>query len=179
MTIKNIDAKTAQELIKNNQAVLVDVREVAENKAMRIKGSNLIPLGEICYDKLPKTDKKIIIHCKAGGRSLSACEKLNKQNPNLELYNLEGGITAWKDYGCDVIMSDESFITLERQVQITAGSSVFLGTLLGILVSDAFFIIPLFFGAGLIFAGITGWCGLGILLAKLPFNKGNNYCQTK
>jgi rhodanese-related sulfurtransferase len=103
MTIRNIDANSAKDLIKNNQAILIDVREVVENKEIRIKDANLIPLGEIDINKLPKTDKKIIIHCKAGVRSMSACKKLTEQNPNLDLYNLEGGIIAWKNSGCSVV----------------------------------------------------------------------------
>ena len=172
MTIKSVNATTLKSWIDNGEAVLVDVREVVENKACRIKSAKLIPLGEVAIDKLPKmSNQKLVIHCKSGKRGVVACEKL--VSSNLEIYNLEGGIEAWKDCGFEVLTADQFFIPLERQVQIVAGSIIFFGTALGLLASGLFFIVPLFAGAGLVFAGCTGYCGLGMVLAKLPFNQKN------
>ena len=181
MTINSINPKTLQSWLEKQEAILIDVREIVENKGARIRNSKLIPLATVDIDKLPNLNgKKLVVHCKSGKRSAAACEKLLAQNPDLEIYNLEGGIDAWKNAGFEVQSGEKSFISLERQVQITVGSAVFLGTLFGILFSKTFFIIPLFFGAGLIFAGCSSWCGLAMLLAKLPFNQKNtNFCQTK
>lgn len=103
MMIKSINCPTLQSWLEKDEAILIDVREVAENQAESIKGSTLIPLGTIDLSTLPELNgKKLVIHCKMGGRSASACERLLAQNPSLELYNLEGGITAWKNCGFDV-----------------------------------------------------------------------------
>jgi rhodanese-related sulfurtransferase len=183
MTINSINPKTLQSWLKKQEAILLDVREIAENKVAKIKNSILIPLTNVDVDKLPNLNgKKLVVHCKSGKRSLAACEKLLAQNPDLEIYNLEGGIDAWKNDGLEISSGNKSFIPLERQVQITVGGAVFLGTLLGIFVAKIFLIIPLFFSAGLVFAGCSGWCGLAMLLAKLPFNQKadqTNFCQTK
>ena len=169
MSIKSVTSKTLKSWLDNKEAILIDVREIAENMSNKIKNSILIPLLEIDIDKVPTLDsKKLVIHCKSGKRSLVACEKLTAQNPDLEVYNLDGGIDSWKNDGLEVVSGGESCVPLERQVQIVAGAAVFLGTFFGLLISKLFFIIPLFFGAGLVFAGYSGWCGLGILLKKLP-----------
>lgn len=96
MTIKTVDATTLRTWMEQEKAVLIDVREVEEYNAANIAGAILMPLAQVSYDKLPEiTDKKLVIHCRSGKRSLTACELLLKTNPNLEIYNLEGGILAW------------------------------------------------------------------------------------
>lgn len=173
MPIKNIDAKSAKSLLEKGEAVIVDVREIAEHQAKSIENSKLIPLGQISKSALPNcAGKKLIIHCHSGKRSQMACQKLLAEDPNIEIHNLEGGIMAWCDAGCDVKDSGKSFLPLDRQVQVTIGLSVFLGTILGSFVSAKFLLIPAFFGAGLTFAGLTGFCGLAMVLAKMPWNKG-------
>lgn len=96
MPIHSVDAKTLKHWIDAGDAVLVDVREPSEHQAQNIPCATLIPLATITRNKLPAFQgKKLVIHCKAGGRSLSACQKLLKEDPSLELYNLDGGIGAW------------------------------------------------------------------------------------
>lgn len=98
--IKSIDAQQAKVWLDNQEAMIIDVRELAEHQEVRIDGSLLIPVGTITTAKLPDLqNKKLIIHCKLGKRGSMACEKLLQENPNLEVYNLEGGITAWIDAG--------------------------------------------------------------------------------
>src|SRR3990167_2003624 len=93
--IKFIDAKTADDWFKKNEAIIVDVREPSEYNAYHIAGAHLIPVDTIVCDLLPEcNNKKIIIHCKLGMRGKTACEKLLAENPNLDVYNLEGGIAA-------------------------------------------------------------------------------------
>ena len=98
--IKLIDAKTANDWFEKNEAIIVDVREPSEYNAYHIAGAHLIPVGSIACDLLPECgNKKIIIHCKLGMRGNTACEKLLSENPNLNVYNLEGGIVAWEKVG--------------------------------------------------------------------------------
>jgi hypothetical protein len=62
-------------------------------------------------------------------------------------------------------------ISVERQVRIAAGAMVFTGVILGTFVYEGFYGLSGFVGAGLIFAGVTDWCGMGLLLARAPWNK--------
>jgi len=175
MSVKNIDSKTLKKWLENNEAVIVDVREPAEHEAKKISGANLLPLANVCKDALPcYENKKLVLHCHGGKRSLSACQKLISEDPDLEIYNLEGGISAWSSQGCEIKTSGKFFLPLDRQVQLTIGFGVLIGSILGYLFSAKFFLLSGFFGAGLIFAGISGYCGLAILMAKMPWNKS---CQ--
>ncbi len=183
MAIKNVDAKTLKKWLENDEAVIVDVREPAEHSAKNISAAKLLPLGQVNLDSLPKHEgKKLVLHCHSGKRSSSACAKLLQENPDLEVYNLEGGISAWSDSGCDTKESGKFFLPLDRQVQLTIGLGVLTGSFLGFYIDEAFFLLSGFFGAGLIFAGLTGTCGLAILMAKMPWNKAcgkTNSCQVK
>lgn len=173
-TIKSVDAATAKEWLTKNEAIIVDVREAGEYAEMHIPGAKLIPVGTINIDNIPPLDnKKLIIHCHMGRRGEAACEKLILSNPNLNVYNLTGGITAWENAGFDVERSRGSCLSIERQVQISIGSGVLLGLILGYLINPGFLFLSAFFGAGLVFSGITGSCGLAILMNKMPWNQKN------
>jgi rhodanese-related sulfurtransferase len=107
-TVKNIDAATAHEWVKNHEAVVIDVREPAEYDAVHIEGAKLIPLGTLHVDLLPDLQgKKLIVHCMFGKRGNTACEKLLTSNPDLTVFNLEGGITAWENAGFKVIKANK------------------------------------------------------------------------
>ncbi|MCE0521452.1 MAG: rhodanese family protein, partial [Methylacidiphilales bacterium] len=98
-----------------------------------------------------------------------AAEKLAKEGLNNAVV-VEGGTLAWIDAGLPVNRGTTKVISLERQVRIVAGSLVLTGVLLAIFVHPYFIGLSAFVGAGLIFAGITDWCGMGLLLARLPWN---------
>ncbi len=179
MTIKSVDAKTLETWLKNGEAVLVDVREPAEHAAENISCAHLLPLSQVHINLLPEfKNKKLVIHCRSGKRSLSACELLVSQDPSLEVYNLEGGIMSWSSLGCKVESSGKFFLPLDRQVQLTIGLGVFLGSVLGYFVNPIYFLLSGFFGAGLIFAALSGTCALACLLTKMPWNKacGKSSC---
>jgi rhodanese-related sulfurtransferase len=174
MPIKTVDANTLKEWLVTGVAVLVDVREPAEFQAESIKGAQLVSLSGVCKSALPDcAGKKIVIQCHSGRRSFSACEKLAAENPELEIYNLEGGITAWKDAGYLVENSGKFFLPLDRQVQLAIGVCIFISSLLAYFVSPNFLLLTGFFGLGLSFAGITGFCGLALIMAKMPWNSVN------
>lgn len=61
-----------------------------------------------------------------------------------------------------------------RQVQITVGFFVLLASLLAVTVNPAWVYLCMFFGAGLLFAGLSGFCGLALILAKMPWNRPEN-----
>ncbi len=183
MAIKYIDAKTLKAWMEGDKAVIVDVREPAEYSYERIHGSFLVPLGSLNKGMLPKLTKgkKLVIHCNTGRRGNNACEKLVAEDPELEIYNLKGGITAWAEAGYPVISSGKLFIPIERQFQITLGTIVFIGTLLTYFVSPWFMLFTGFIGAGLICAGFTGFCSLTYLISRMPWNqrKINNTNSSK
>ena len=100
MTIRTIDASTLKQWMEQDKVILIDVREPWEYQEHNIPGSFLQPLGGVSLDTIPEAkDKKLVIHCKGGKRSMDACEKLVTQNSKLEVYNLEGGILSWIEKG--------------------------------------------------------------------------------
>jgi rhodanese-related sulfurtransferase len=171
MTIKNIDALTLKKWLDNNEAILIDVREPAEHKTANIPGATLKPAGSICCDDIPDAGKKIVIHCQKGARGTNACQKLIAENSAIEVYNLEGGIEAWQKAGLLIGTQGGKTLPLDRQVQLTIGLSVLLFSLLSYFANPAFSLGAAFFGAGLTNAGLTGWCGLAKLMAKMPWNR--------
>ncbi|MDE3017245.1 MAG: rhodanese-like domain-containing protein [Pseudomonadota bacterium] len=171
MAIQNVKPEVLSRWLDDGGAALIDVREPSEHKAASIPGAHLLPLGNVTSTVLPDhAGKKLVVHCQSGGRSAQAAEKLLKENPNLEIHNLEGGIGAWKEAGYKVNGAG-GFLPLDRQVQLTVGLCVLIGSLLAYYVSPAFLLFTGFFGLGLTFAGITGHCGLAMLMAKMPWNK--------
>jgi len=171
MTVLDIDVQAAKQWIDSREAILIDVREPAEHASQKIPNAQLHPGGAICFSGIPQTDKKILIHCQNGMRSRNACQKLMAENNELEVYNIKGGIEAWQQAGLPVEVSDKQILPLDRQVQLTIGLSILIFGLLGYFASPAFALGAAFFGAGLINAGLTGWCGLAKLMAKMPWNK--------
>jgi rhodanese-related sulfurtransferase len=172
MPIKTVDSATLKRWMDSGEAVVVDVREPAEHAAEKIQGATLVPLGTVNKTALPETGgKKLVIHCRSGKRSMNACEKLLAEDPNLEIYNLEGGISAWGTAGHSVASSGKFFLPLDRQVQLTIGLGVLIGSLLAYFVNPLFFLLTGFFGAGLTFAGLSGFCGLAMVMARMPWNQ--------
>ena len=84
---------------------------------------------------------------------------------------VEGGTQAWVTEGLPVVSLGRGSMSIERQVRIGAGTLVLLGVVLGFLVHPGFFFLSGFVGAGLVFAGVTDWCGMGLLLARAPWNR--------
>ena len=184
MPIRTVDVSTLKDLLDKGEAVLVDVREPAEYEAEHIPGATLLPLGSISKAALPKTaGKKLVFQCKAGKRGGAACKKLSAELPDLEIYNLEGGIAAWMQAGYQTKTSGRFFLPLDRQVHLTIGLSLLIGSALGYYVSPEFFLLTGFFGLGLTFAGLTGYCGLAMFMAKMPWNRGSaastSFCTVK
>ena len=85
---------------------------------------------------------------------------------------LDGGLRAWIDAGLPVNRGVQP-MSLERQVRIGAGALAATGAVLALLVSPLFAVIPAFVGTGLVVAGVTDTCGMGTLLAKLPYNRAS------
>lgn len=145
---------------------LIDVRTPAEFGEIHIEGSTLMPLDRLAPAEI--TGPAVLV-CRSGKRAEQARQKLAAAGcENLAV--LEGGVTAWEQAGLPVARG-KAVISLERQVRIAAGLLVVTGVGLGTWVHPGFYGLAAFVGAGLTFAGITDWCGMAMLLAKMPWNQ--------
>jgi rhodanese-related sulfurtransferase len=147
---------------------LIDVRTPVEFRGVHAEGAQNVPLDRLDPAAFRGAGPVYVI-CQSGGRGRQACEKLLAAGlPNV--VNVEGGTRAWADAGLPVVRG-KAAVSLERQVRIAAGSLVLLGAALGWLVDPAFVGLAAFVGAGLVFAGVTDTCGMGLLLARMPWNR--------
>ncbi|MEQ8468260.1 rhodanese-like domain-containing protein [Coleofasciculus sp. E1-EBD-02] len=169
--LQEIDAQTLKQWLDHQQVMLIDVREPGEYASEHIPGAKLMPLSNLNpVDVKPETDQQVVLYCQSGNRSKQAAQKLF--DSGFESVNhLQGGLPTWKSAGYQTQVNKNAPISLFRQVQIVAGTLVFTGTVLGAFVSPWFLILSGFVGAGLVFAGVSGTCAMGMLLAKLPYNQ--------
>lgn len=170
--MQTISAKEAQEKVAAG-AILVDIRGRDEFAREYIEGAINLPADS--FDTADKSAinaaKVVIFHCLGGVRTKNAEPQLEKLvQAGQEAYIMEGGMNAWKAAGMKTVFNSSQPLPLMRQVQIAAGSLIVVGSLLT-LINCWFIIIPLFVGCGLTFAGITGFCGMAIILGKMPWNK--------
>jgi rhodanese-related sulfurtransferase len=150
---------------------LIDVRSGLEFEGVRVPGSRLVPLHELAarVDEIRALPAPRLLLCRTGDRAARALDLLAARGvPDLAL--VAGGLEAFQRAGGEVL-TGEPHLSLERQVRIAAGSLVLLGLGLGWLVHPGFLGLSVFVGAGLVFAGITDWCGMGLLLARAPWNR--------
>jgi rhodanese-related sulfurtransferase len=160
----------ASAMLRSGEARLIDLREPDEYAGVRIPQTRLIPLSIVFKHPLKDEgapDLPIIFACRSGGRTRSEAKSLARLAPNS--YQLEGGIIAWERAGLPVERG-RARLSLFRQIQIGAGSLVLLGSLGGSAWPPLYW-LSVFVGAGLVFAGVSGFCGLGLLLAHMPWNK--------
>lgn len=167
ITVKELHKKTqGKDFYKKN--LVIDVRVPGEYRVEHMPSSTNIPLDEIKdhADELKKYET-IYIHCETGGRSATACATLSDLGLD-NWVNVDGGITAWKEQDLPTIQGRG--ISMQRQIMIGAGSLVLVGTLLS-FVFPLFVLLAVFVGAGLLFAGVTGYCGMAMLLRHAPWNR--------
>ena len=169
---QKIDAATLQDWCHRYPVLLVDVREGVEHAGEHIPGSICHPLSKFDPQQIQRQpDQRLVLYCQSGRRSGLAAEHL--KSAGVESFSeLAGGINAWKSQGYPTQKNEKAPISLMRQVQIVAGSLVLLGTTLGVVVSPWGFLLSGFVGAGLLFSGMSNTCAMGLLLAKLPYNRG-------
>lgn len=173
-TVNTITPEELKRILDSGQAVdLIDVRTPVEYRAVHVTTARNIPLdtinvGAVNAQRTGPSHEPLYVVCQSGGRSGKACTALLESG--IVAVSVEGGTPACEKAGIPVTRGQKT-ISLERQVRIAAGSLVALGVALAALVSPWFLIIPGFVGCGLVFAGVTDFCGMGLLLAKMPWNK--------
>ena len=158
---------------------LLDVRTSGEFENAHIAGAYNVPLNQLHEhaNEMRHARGNVVLICQSGGRAQQA-EQLLRRSGLAAVHVLDGGMKEWIARGMPV-RRIRSRVSLERQVRIVAGAIVALGAAAALLLSPMFAIVPLLIGSGLVFAGLTDTCAMGMLLAKLPYNRGAATCDTE
>ena len=165
-TPKTVSPTEARRMMAEG-AKLVDIRGTDEFARARAQGAENRPLDQI---ERIDCDGPIVFMCRSGMRTGSNAQRLAACHDG-EAFLLEGGLEGWRKADLPVEEARSQPIEIMRQVQIAAGSLVLLGVILGLTVAPGWFALSGFVGAGLVFAGTTGWCGMAYLLAIMPWNR--------
>jgi rhodanese-related sulfurtransferase len=175
MSISTVTPRGLAESSKDGRRIdLIDVRTPVEFREVHASLARNVPLDQldpkaVMEARNGSSSETLYFICRSGSRGQQACEKFVKAGYQ-NVVNVEGGTLAWADSGLPVVRGKKA-MSLERQVRIAAGSLVLIGAVLGWLVHPAFIGISAFIGAGLVFAGVTDTCGMGMLLARMPWNR--------
>src|SRR5262249_8092199 len=148
---------------------LLDVRTPGEYATTHVAQAMLRPLEGFDAGAFAKEQagagSTVYVICQSGSRARSAIKQFEAAGAG-NCILVEGGMSAWIKAGFEVERRGRAVISLERQVRIGAGLLVSVGTLLGTFVHPVLLAVPGLVGAGLVFAGISDICGMGMLLAK-------------
>jgi len=175
MEVPMISVAQCLEMIRAGKPLrIIDVRTPAEYGRVHAAGARLMPLDTLDPAAIvavrPDPAQPLYVICHSGSRASKACKRLMEAGI-ANVHCVEGGTTAWEAGGLAVERGPGKVISLERQVRIVAGALVLVGVILALTVHVAFMGLSAFIGAGLMFAGITDFCGMGILLGKMPWNQ--------
>jgi rhodanese-related sulfurtransferase len=176
MSVPTISPIRLDELYRSGESIeLIDVRTPAEYRELHAAIARNVPLNRLnpsalvhAHEGSPR--RPLYVICRSGSRAEQACRKLLAAGL-ASAVSVAGGTLAWDQAGLPVVRGRKT-LSLERQVHIAAGSLVLLGAALALFVDPWFFALSAFVGAGLLFAGITNTCGMGLLLARMPWNQG-------
>lgn len=171
--METIDVKTLSERWSESGIDLVDVRTPVEFREVHAEGARNVPLDSLDPQKIAserngQSGDQLYLICRSGSRSGKAAQRLIDAGVS-HVVSVEGGTQAWESAGLPVVRGKKA-ISLERQVRIVAGSLVVIGAALGFFVHPYFIGLSAFIGTGLVFAGVTDTCGMGMMLAKAPWN---------
>lgn len=174
MNVTTISPKQLFELQQTGSGIeLIDVRTPVEYREVHVPFARNVPLDQLDAAQVTAgrsaASQPLYVVCRSGSRGKQACEKLQAAGYT-QVVNVEGGTLAWDQAGLPVVRGTKA-MSLERQVRIAAGSLVLIGSLLGAFVNLYWIGLAAFVGAGLVFAGITDTCGMGMMLAKMPWNQ--------
>lgn len=176
--VQSISVSALRQLVEAGEApVILDVRTPGEFAHMHVPGAVNRAMGSVALKTwltMPASrEQPVYVICQSGGRSLRVAQELLSAGFS-SVTNVEGGTQAWRDASFPLEQSNRGasrVMSLERQVRITAGALVFASCALGYFVHAGFFGGAAFVGAGLVFAGLTDFCGMGLLLARMPWNR--------
>ena len=174
---RSISAEELARLRRTGRDIdLIDVRTPAEFDEVHLEIARNVPLDRLDPVQIQRAranaNGPVYVICQKGGRGQQACEKLAAAGLT-DVINIEGGTVACEAAGLPVVRGRKA-ISLERQVRIAAGSLVFIGSVLGYFVHPYWMALTAIIGAGLVFAGVSDTCGMGQLLARMPWNQANS-----
>lgn len=165
----SISAPELADRLEHQQVCVIDVREAMEYAGGHISGSHNIPLARLAQSDLPAGP--LVLVCQSGNRSAQGVRQLIQRGHHGPIADLAGGLPAWQRAGLPLRRLANAPMPLMRQVQIVAGSLVLLGLTLSVTVAPGWMALTWFVGAGQVFAGVSGFCGMARLLALMPWNK--------
>ena len=171
--MQTIEVKQLAEKQSQGAVELIDVRTPVEFREVHAEGARNVPLDSLDPKQIVEarnghSGDPLYVICRSGARGEKAAQKFIDAGYS-EVVNVTGGTMAWEQAGLPVKRGKKA-ISLERQVRITAGFLVLVGSIAGFF-NPYFIALPTFIGAGLMFAGITDTCGMGMMLAKMPWNQ--------
>ena len=160
-----------REQLENGDIHLVDVREQVEFAGSRVAEARSLPLSELekRHTELDHS-KPIYVMCRTGRRSAEA-QKLLARLGFQNVINVSGGIEEWRKNRLPIERDEKAPWSIERQVRFAAGALVLSGVLLSIFVHPYFIAVPGLIGLGLVITAAIDWCGMGLLIAKMPWNR--------
>ena len=173
MSAGNLPRIGADEAGKLGGKVLfVDIRSAAEYRREHIAEAVCIPAAELAVkpDAAANADT-LVFYCLSGMRTAQAAATLAAAANGRTAYILDGGLQAWKKAGLPTIADRSAPLDIMRQVQIGAGSLVLISVIGGAFFSPVFYLLAALVGAGLLTAGLTGFCGMAKILARMPWNR--------
>ncbi|HEY2858648.1 MAG TPA: rhodanese-like domain-containing protein [Terracidiphilus sp.] len=171
-------AELAAALAESPVLELLDVRTPPEYASAHVPSARLIPLSELNVEAVlarHQPGRPIYVLCQAGARAAKAIAQFERAGCE-DCVLVEGGTQAWIDAGLPVHRGASAVLPIMRQVQIVVGTLAAVGAILALTISSWFAILPLVLGCGLLFAGITGTCGMALMLARMPWNRGQAGC---
>lgn len=171
MTVKTMTPRQAHTLAAQGKALIVDVREPGEFSAEHIACAVSVPLAQVASGGLRGLPQNhaVVFQCQRGKRAEQACSVIRSAKEWKNACLMEGGLDAWKAAGLPVVRAAPG-LPVQRQVHLAVGLGVVAGILGGTFIHPALYAAAGAFGCGLAFAGLTGWCGLALLLKKAPWN---------
>jgi rhodanese-related sulfurtransferase len=168
-----LDATELRRLLDSGNAPrILDVRTPGEFETSHIPGAYNVPLDllrEHRAELLAHLDDDVVLVCRSGARAARAEQTLARAGlPNLKV--LDGGILAWQAAEAPVERGKPRW-DLERQVRLVAGTVVLAAVLLSVAVPGAQWLAAAV-GGGLALAALTNTCAMGLVLSRLPYNRG-------
>ncbi len=167
-------------LLKNDPTTrLLDVRTASEFENAHIAGAYNVPIDQLGEhtEAVRAARGAVVLICQSGQRAQRA-ESLLQAAGMTDVHVLDGGMVGWQSRGLPVRRVRQR-VSLERQVRMVAGALAAIGGFGALLVSPWFALLPAVIGSGLVFAGVTDTCGMGMMLARLPYNRAAVSCDTE
>jgi rhodanese-related sulfurtransferase len=170
-----IEPQELQQLRSQGQSVdLIDVRTPLEFREVHADFAHNVPLDTldphaIMLQRNGNKAQPLYVICHGGGRADLACKKFQECGYD-NVVNVLGGTRAWDRAGLPVVRGPKA-VSLEQQVRIIAGFLAATGSALAFFVHPGFLLVPAGVGVGLMHAGVTNSCIMGMMLSKMPWNQ--------